>query len=397
MINFLCDVWFVPMSSAKPNHSAQALGAAIFAILSTSAVSQELILNGALDSFRPVNDWHGVANVEAVAGETAFTTAGEGRILVNGTTKNNGIPYLFTKDDYGDARIEMEFMVPKGSNSGVYVMGRYEVQILDSFGRPRMFAGDLGGIYQRWDPTRPEGQQSFEGSRPLANAAKAPGEWQTLDITFHAPRFDATGRKTADATFEKVLVNGVLVQQNATTTGPTRSAPLEGETTRGPVAIQGDHGPIAIRSLRVTPLADVEEARLRELDAYWGEVSRAVHEGDFESYKAASHPDAVLIAESKCLSQPYPVALERWRKDFDAAREGSVDATVEFRFSKRFGDQTTARETGMFRYTSRQPDGGTTSECVHLDALLVKRDGAWKILVENQTATGTEAEWEGLK
>jgi hypothetical protein len=254
------------MSASKSKHPALALGLAIFAAFGPTALSEELILDNALASFRTVTDWHGVAKAEAVQGETALTAEGKGRILINGTAKNKSIPYLMTKEDHDDVRIELEFMVPKGSNSGVYVMGRYEVQIFDSFGRKKSGSGDLGGIYER---SRPD-KQGFEGTAPKTNAAKAPGEWQTLDITFRAPRFDHTGAKTRDATFEKVLVNGVLVQENATTTGPTRSSPLEGETTRGPIAIQGDHGPIAIRSFRVTPLADGEEARLKELDAYWG-------------------------------------------------------------------------------------------------------------------------------
>jgi len=385
------------MSASKSKHPALVLGLAIFAAFGPAALSRELILDDALASFRPAADWRGVAEAGAVPGETALTAEGKGKILINGTAKNKSIPYLMTKEEHGDVRIELEFMVPKDSNAGVYVMGRYEVQILDSFGRKKYGSGDLGGIYERWDPAVSEKGKGFEGTPPKANAAKAPGEWQTLHITFRAPRFDHAGAKTSDATFEQVLVNGVLVQENATTTGPTRSSPLEGETTRGPIAIQGDHGPIAIRSFRVTPLVDGEQARLKELNAYWAEVSRSVHEGDFDAYKAACHPEAVLIAESKQMSQPLAVALKRWKKDFDNAREGKVDPTVEFRFSKRFGDSTTAREIGMFRYTSRMPDGTTVSECVHLDALLVKRDGTWKILVENQTATGNEAGWGALE
>lgn len=77
-----------------------------------------------------------------------------------------------------------------------------------------------------------------------------------MEIVFRAPRFDETGKKLKDAMFEKVLVNGQLVQENAATTGHTRSAPLEGDAKTGPIAIQGDHGPIAIRSFKVTPLED---------------------------------------------------------------------------------------------------------------------------------------------
>jgi ketosteroid isomerase-like protein len=354
---------------------------------------QELISDETFASFKPVSGWHGVAKAEAVPGDAMLNAEGKGKILINSTTKDKSIPYLITKGDYGDVRIEMEFMVPKNSNSGVYVMGRYEVQILDSFGHQKFGSGDLGGIYERARPDK----KGFEGTAPKSNAAKAPGEWQTLDITFRAPRFDHAGAKTRDATFEKVLVNGVLVQENATTTGPTRSSPLEGETTRGPIAIQGDHGPIAIRSFRVTPLVEDEQARIKELDAYWAEVSRAVNTGDFDAYKASCHGDGVLVSEAKHMSQPLAVALARWSNDFANTRDGKISSKVEFRFSNRFGDATTAHETGIFRFTAQKPGEEPTIEYIHLEALLVKRGGAWKILMENQTGPATEAEWDALK
>ena len=381
------------MSAAKLKHPVLVLGLAVFTVLGPTALSQELILDEALASFRPVTAWSGVAKAEAVPGEAVLSVEGHGKILVNGTTKDKSIPYLLTRGDYGDVRIELEFMVPKDSNSGVYVMGRYEVQVLDSFGRKKFGSGDLGGIYERARPDK----QGFEGTAPKTNAAKAPGEWQTIDIIFRAPRFDHTGAKTRDATFEKVLVNGVLVQEYASTTGPTRSSPLEGETTRGPIAIQGDHGPIAIRSFRVTPLTDDEQARIKELDTYWAEVSRAVNTGDFEAYKATCHGDAVLVSESKHMSQPLAVALARWSNDFANTRDGKISSKVEFRFSKRFGDATTAHETGIFRFTAQKSGEEPTIEYIHLEALLVKRGGAWKILMENQTGPATAAEWDALK
>ncbi len=381
------------MTASQSKHPALALGLVIFAALGQPAMSEQLILDEALASFRPVTGWSGVAKAEAVSGESALNVEGQGKLLVNGTAKDKSIPYLLTRGDYGDVRIELEFMVPKGSNSGVYVMGRYEVQIYDSFAREKFGSGDLGGIYERARPDK----QGFEGTSPKSNAAKAPGEWQTLDIMFRAPRFDHTGAKTRDATFEKVFVNGVLVQENASTTGPTRSSPLEGETTRGPIAIQGDHGPIAIRSFSVTPLVEDEQARLKELDAYWAEVSRAVNQGDFEAYKATCHGDAVLVSESKLMSQPLAVALARWSNDFANTRDGKISSKVEFRFSKRFGDATTAHENGIFRFTAQKPGAEPTVEYIHLEALLVKRGGTWKILMENQTGPATAAEWDALK
>ena len=370
---------------------------AALTFLPTLARAQDLPRAGVPDAFRPVESWRGVAEVAAVPDKNEFQIAGEGGILVNGTSKDKQIPYLITKDEYGDVRVELEFMIPKGSNAGVYLMGRYEVQIFDSFGRPRVGSGDLGGIYERHDPARPQGRQGFEGTAPKTNAAKAPGEWQTLDITFRAPRFDGAGKKLADAKFEKVLVNGVLVQENATTTGPTRSSPLEGETSKGPVAIQGDHGPIAIRSFRGTPLEDADQARIAELDAYWAVVSRAVNEGDFEAYTATCHPEGVLVSGSKRMSQPLATALARWKQDFIDTRTGKVKASVEFRLSDRVGDATTAHETGIFLYTSQAPGGPIKKEYIHLEALLVKKQNEWKILMENQKGPATEAEWDALK
>lgn len=355
--------------------------------------TQNLLHDGPLAEFQPVANWHGVAKVEAEPGKPGLLSDGEGKILINATDKQTKAPYLLTKSRYGDARVELEFMIPKGSNAGVYMMGRYEVQILDGFGKTKVGSGDLGGIYQRWDPARGKGKEGFEGIAPKVNAAKAPGEWQTMKIIFRAPLFDEAGKKTADASFEKVLVNGVLVQENATTTGPTRSSPLEGEEALGPIAIQGDHGPIAIRNFRVTSLDKGDQSRFTELDAYWAEVSRAVNEGDFGAYSATCHPEGILVSGSKNHSQPLASALVRWKKDFTETREGKVKSRVEFRFSKRVGDATTAHETGIFCYTSQQPGGEPKRDYVHLEALLVKRDGAWKILMENQIGPATEAEW----
>jgi len=367
------------------------------ALVAPAARSQDLLRDDALDSFRAVPRWSAVAEVAAVPGKSEITVSGEGRILVNGTTKDVKIPYLLTKAEYGDVRIELEFMIPQGSNAGVYLMGRYEVQIFDSFGRERVGFGDLGGIYERMDPTKPKDRQGFGGTAPKTNAAKPPGEWQTLDITFRAPRFDPSGAKTGDATFEKVLVNGVHVQDNATVTGPTRSSPLEGDAARGPIAIQGDHGPIAIRAFRVTPLDEETTTRLKELDEYWAIVSRAVNEGDFETYQKTCHPEGVLVSGNKRMSQPLAVALARWKKEFTDTKAGTRKSSVEFRFSKRMGDATTAHESGIFLYTFQLPGADPQLEFIHFEAVLVKHPDGWKILMENQIGPATEAGWDALK
>jgi Domain of Unknown Function (DUF1080) len=363
--------------------------------LSCPAQTRDLLEGGVMDGFREVAQWRGVQEVAAVEGKMEVSVSGEGKILVNSTGKEP-VPYLLTKEEFGDVRIELEFMVPKHSNAGVYVAGRYEVQILDSFGRERFGAGDLGGIYQRFDPSLPKEKQGFGGIAPRVNAAKAPGEWQTMEIVFRAPKFDEAGKKYRDATFEKVFVNGQLVQENATTGGHTRSAPFEGDSAKGPIAIQGDHGPIAIRAFKVTPLPDADVERTKELDAYWAEVSRAVNEGDFEAYSATCHPGAVLVSGTKKVSYPMAQALARWKKEFDDTKAGTMKASVTFRFSHRYGDATTAHEEGVFLYTQAVEGEKPKEEYIGFESLLVKEEGKWKILMEYQKVVVTRADWDAL-
>jgi hypothetical protein len=133
-------------------------------------------------------------------------------------------------------------MVPKSSNSGVYLMGRYEVQVLDSYGKgkdKKPTKSDLGGIYITSDPIA-------ENYDP-----KPAGEWQTLDIVFQTPRFDASGKKTADAKFLSVKLNGKEIQKDVDTPKPTGSELSSKEVPTGPILLQGDHGPVAFRNLRV--------------------------------------------------------------------------------------------------------------------------------------------------
>lgn len=150
-------------------------------------------------------------------------------------------------------------------------------------------------------------------------------------------------------------------------------------------------------ALLATPVsADERGERLAELDAYWAEVSRSVREGDFEAYRATCHPEAVLVSGNKETSHPLAQALVRWKPEFVDTREGERSSDVEFRFSHRFGDATTAHEAGVFRYRFRQGDDPRVSEYVHFEALLVKKTGDWKILMEYQKAPATEAEWRAL-
>ena len=144
----------------------------------------------------------------------------------------------------------------------------------------------------------------------------------------------------------------------------------------------------------LTSVACADE-RIKELNAYWAEVSRAVKSGDFEGYKATCHPDGVLISGKKKTSYLLSKALEIWKPGIDATKAGKVKAEVEFRFKKRWGDANTAHEIGMFRYSSTDEKGVATTAYIHLEALLVKNT-SWLILMENQKSEGTKKEWDSL-
>jgi hypothetical protein len=205
-----------------------------------------------LEAWTEVGDWAIAGTVEGSSQEKKWKSIQPGTgILYNGAEGKS--INLTSKGDHGDCELEVEFMIPKGSNSGIYLMGRYELQILDSYGKSdgELSCHDGGGVYERWDSSKPKGQEGYEGTAPSTNASSAPGTWQTYLIHFRAPRFDADGKKTENARFVRVEHNGVVIHENVEVTGPTRGASETPETARGQMIVQGDHSPIAYRKLLV--------------------------------------------------------------------------------------------------------------------------------------------------
>lgn len=177
---------------------------------------------------------------------------------------------LMTSDNYDDYELHLEFTVPKGSNSGVYNRGLFEIQVFDSFGVPTLAFHDCGALYER--------------AIPKENLAKPPGEWQSFDITLIGKKltlywngklvyrdYDVRYGETDKAAFER------LNQENAGKPpelrvkleekdghyvgffgeGGTRAG-LSGPDRPGPVLLQGDHGPVAYRNLRIRPIKKAE-------------------------------------------------------------------------------------------------------------------------------------------
>lgn len=158
---------------------------------------------------------------------------------------------LVTKQKFSDVEVQVEFFIPKGSNSGVKLMGLYEIQIFDSHGVKDLTGADCGGIYPRAEE-EPVYHHIDKGVPPRTNAARPAGEWQTLEVTFQAPRFDKEGKKTTRARFVKVVLNDTVIHENVEVQYPTGSAwRLQKEIPTGPLLLQGDHGAVAFRKVRI--------------------------------------------------------------------------------------------------------------------------------------------------
>ena len=220
------------------------------------------LLNGRdLSGWHSELGWHGVAGRAEWFSTTAVSwseanpkvltaTPAQGAIIMNGIETHT--TNLVADRKFGDIELYLEFMVSRDSNSGVYMHGLYEVQILDSYGKTALLKYfDGGGIYEQVD----KNNKGFGGTPPRVNACRQPGEWQYYHIWFRAPRFDAAGRKTSDAKFEMVVYNSQIVHENVVSGSPTRSALELSEAPRNPIMLQGDHGPVAFRNIYFQPLS----------------------------------------------------------------------------------------------------------------------------------------------
>jgi hypothetical protein len=220
---------------------------------STTYAQQTLPLND-LSAFRPIKEnWSIVGGITASINQTNITTteAGTGILSCKHEIGKYGIEKdIVTIMEHGDLDLDLDFMMAKGSNSGIYLQGRYEIQLNDSWGKKNPKFGDSGGIYERWDESKPEGSKGYQGIAPRLNVAKAPGLWQNIKISFQAPRFDATGKKNSDAKILSIILNGVLIHENVELTGPTRGALVDNEVSKGPLRFQGDHGNVAFRNIK---------------------------------------------------------------------------------------------------------------------------------------------------
>jgi hypothetical protein len=245
----------------------------------TNAFAQTTIPLNDLSAFKKSADnWRIVSdvNVDLSKENTMVTSLGAGVLACIHERGTYGAEYeLYSKFEHGDLDIEMDFLLAKGANSGIYLQGQYELQLYDSWGTLTAKYNDVGGIYERWNDDMPEGQKGYEGIAPRTNAAKAPGLWQHIKISFQAPRFDASGKKTQNAKFIKVELNGTTLHENVEVTGPTRGSMKANEVATGPLRIQGDHGSVAFRNIKYSnynqPSATMSDIRYSVYYGSWME------------------------------------------------------------------------------------------------------------------------------
>lgn len=156
--------------------------------------------------------------------------------VINGTLRNDPVQpetgahlyygNLRTAQEFGDFNLKLEVNVPKGNNSGIYLRGLYEIQVMDSFGLD-LDSHNMGALYSRITPSE--------------SAEKPGGEWQTLDITL-------VDRHVS------VILNGKKIIDNKPVVGPTGGAISSDVFAPGPICLQGDHGNVAYRNIVLTPI-----------------------------------------------------------------------------------------------------------------------------------------------
>lgn len=210
------------------------------------APSDAIILfgKGTLNQFESIVEGPDVSTLDG--SPVAWKVKGNKFTVVPGT------PNIQTKEKFGDCQLHVEWKTPRKDvrdgktsqgcgNSGIYLMGKYEVQVLNSFENPTNPDGQAGAIYRQYPP--------------LVNASLKPGNWQIYDIVFTAPRFNADGSKKSSGYFT-VLHNGVLVQNHVEIKGPSQAGNEKTSITQTelPLMLQNHQNEVSFRNIWIRKL-----------------------------------------------------------------------------------------------------------------------------------------------
>lgn len=344
--------------------------------------AEEMLLNTSAEpdlreGFVPLLNGRDLSNWEVHGGDSTFEF--RDGMVIGTCVPGEASSYLSTKRrDYTDFIFTCEMRWEKDLNSGV------------------MFRAQLGDEGKVYGPqVEMEGIKNKRGWSGGIYGQSCGGYWYPLWLKEHEKVRNSLNKEGWNRI--TVMARGKTVK-TWLNGEPAAHWVGDGTFSEGYFGLQvhkAKSGMVLWRGLKVKELGG-EEARLQELDAYWAEVSRAVGAGDFEAYAATCHKDGVLVSGTKGTTEPLASALQRWRTEFAQTKAGTMEASVDFRFSQRWGSPTTAHEVGMFRYAQAKGREERV-EYIHLRALLVKKEGDWQILMENQESRGTKGEWDALK
>lgn len=245
---------------------------------------------------------------------------GTGIILnINDKNKNDA---LVTKWEHGDLKLELEVLLPKNSNSGIYFQGRYELQLRDSWDVKNPLGSDMGGLHNNWES---DPDKIFRGIPPMSNAAKAPGLWQKIKVHFQAPRFNDAGEKISNAKFIAVDLNGVRIHSNVEVFTHTGGPIEKNEVAQGPLLIQGNHGPVAIRNFKYQ--------LLKESAVNLSSLSYKVYKGNFKQLEDLDNQMAV----SSGTSEKIDVNVVGEEDDYGLVYSGTLEIDETATYALSFG------------------------------------------------------------
>ena len=179
------------------------------------------------EGFRPLFNGVDLAGWHARNPTGNQSWSAQNSMLVNEISKDKHGTDLVSDDKFRDFTIRCEYMIPKGSNSGLYLRGRHEIQIIDDFGASELRPGSNGGIYNTKAPPK--------------NVSRKPGQWQQAEATIQGNRVT-------------VILNGMKIHDNVEVNKSTGGHLDENVGEPGPIMLQGDHGAIAFRNIRIKEL-----------------------------------------------------------------------------------------------------------------------------------------------